>query len=982
MLFCVPSLLFASLLDNLEELRFSSITQNNGLPHNHVECIIKDSDGFVWFGTRNGLSRFDGYEIKTYYSESDPNSLSGNRILSISEDLHGNLWIGTYNNGVNKFNKRTETFTRYSAEQGIGNWVDMIKVFSDSIVWVCSDWGLAKYDAERDTFQVWRGDDNDSLSIGANAVYDILRTQRGEYFVAAEVPYIQKMDVASGKFTPVIYERSPLLKTNYRKRLVEAKDGSIWICANNHGLSKYNPITKESKFYDKGSEGIAGNTFSGSMAFDSEDNLWLASDGGGINIFSTKTETFEFLVSADREGALASNNVYSIYIDDNNIIWVGTFDKGINYFDPEQYKFVTSLYTPNDLSFFEGMSVISTFQDSKGNIWIGTDGHGLYMIDKTGKIKTYKSDLNKANTLSTDVITCIDEDADGNILLGTYTGGLMSLNANSGKFNYYQQSTTTPFHLGSANVWDILTDSKGRIWLGLLGGGYDQFDPVEQKFYNHGPGSNTPQMINFPNVMVVYEDSEGDVWFGTEGRGLYVLDNQTDKMEQLPVDSTQNVTTQGLIKCIYEDKWGQIWIGTEGDGLYVYDRKKNTYTNFNLKAGLPSNIITGFTEDDNGNIWIASSKGLAVYSAENKTFRCYYESDGLSSSSFNQGAIMRLADGRILAGTANGLDLFSPERITANVIIPPVAITSISILNQTIEVGKKYNDRVVLENDINYTKSIALMHKEKAFSIEFAALNYTLPEKVLYKYKLDGFDEDWIQISAKNRTISYTNLPPGEYMLKIMASNNDALWGNNVRELQIQVLPPFYLTFWFKAIAALITLLIVFVAYRYRLNSIRNRYLQKEFDQEKRILDLEKEKLDAELQKLTFHVLNRNRELINQKNRLMGLSMKAKESVRLGLQDIIAKFDEELNDDKDWKYIEPQLDKVYNNFVSRLKEKHQSLSVSEIKIAAYVRMDLSTKDIAEFMHKTPRAIENDRYRLRKKLELGTNDSLKEYLNNL
>ncbi|MBA7479107.1 hypothetical protein ES707_14538 [subsurface metagenome] len=214
------------------------------------------------------------------------------------------------------------------------------------------------------------------------------------------------------------------------------------------------------------------------------------------------------------------------------------------------------------------------------------------------------------------------------------------------------------------------------------------------------------------------------------------------------------------------------------------------------------------------------------------------------------------------------------------------------------------------------------------------------------------------------------------------SSNNDGKWGNNDRQLLVNILPPFYETWWFRSILTLIALLIVFLIYRYRLNIHKSRFMKKQIEQERKIMQLENEKLESELQKLTFHVLNRNRALIDQKNRLMGLSMKAKESVRIGLMDIISKFDEELNDDKDWKYIEPQLDKVYNNFVSRLKEKHPDLTLSEIKIAAYVRMNLSTKEMSEFMHKTSRAIENDRYRLRKKIGLETNDSLQNYLMNL
>ncbi|OFY54555.1 MAG: hypothetical protein A2Y87_05345 [Bacteroidetes bacterium RBG_13_46_8] len=230
--------------------------------------------------------------------------------------------------------------------------------------------------------------------------------------------------------------------------------------------------------------------------------------------------------------------------------------------------------------------------------------------------------------------------------------------------------------------------------------------------------------------------------------------------------------------------------------------------------------------------------------------------------------------------------------------------------------------------------------------------------------------------------MSYSNLQPGEYVFRVRASNNDGKWGNNESSLHIRVLPPWYHTWWFRMLMVLMLVSVVYFIYAYRLNIHKDHFRQKQMEQERRIMHLEKEKLESELQKLTFHILNRNRALIDQKNRLLGLSVKAREAVRTGLLDIIGKIDEELTDDKDWTHIEPQLDKVYNNFVTRLKEKHPDLTLSEIKIAAYVRMNLSTKEISEFMHKTGRAVENDRYRLRKKIGLDSNDSLQHYLINL
>jgi len=983
-LFLIITCIFVKAItqETLDAYRFSYLSQENGLPHNHVECILKDSEGFIWFGTRNGLARFDGYEFKNYFASNKSNSVSGNRVLSLTEDLEGNIWIGTYSNGLNKFNKKTETFTQYGTEYGIGVWINQLKVLSDSSVWVCTAQGLARYDSESDSMVVYKDNPKDPNSINSNGVYDVVRTSKGKYYVATESYFIQTFNPDNGKFTTVVYNRAPELNTNYKKRIVEDRNGVLWISSNVHGLSSYNPETGASDFYIAGENSLTSNVLTGAMVLGPNGNIWIATDGEGVNIFNPEQKTFTYLRKTDKEGSVASNSIYSIYFDDQDIMWLGTFDDGVSYYDPNRYKFNSSLYSPNDLNFLKGKSVLALFQDSWKQIWIGTDGDGLYKIDTLGNIQHFKHQANKANTISTNVITSIDQDKFGNILIGTYAGGFMSYNNNTGTFKYFNQNPYVPYLIASSSVWDILTDSKGRVWLGLLGGGYDRYDPKTERFYNHGPLSSSPQKINFTNVMALFEDSDQNIWFGTEGKGIFILDSKSNILNRLEGDTTLAFKTDGLIKCIYEDQWGQIWIGTEGEGVFVYDKDSKKNVHYDYSNGLPGNIVMSIAEDIAGNIWLGTSSGLSIFDPNTQSFRNHYESDGLNSSSFNQNAMLRLADGRILCGTSKGVDIIGTKQLESNNYAPPIVFTSLKILNQEVRPNQKINNRVIIDKSINYSKQITLTHKEKVFSIEIAALNYTLPEKCLYQYKLEGFNKEWINTTSKNRIISYTNLPAGQYKLRVKASNNDGFWNNNEKTLLIQVLPPFYRTWWFKSLIVLLLLLFLLSLYRYRLNSIRANFQKKQYEQDKRIMQLEKDKLDSELQKLTFHVLNRNRELINQKNRLMGLSMKAKESVRIGLQDIISKLDEELNDDKDWKYIEPQLDKVYNNFVSHLKENHPSLSISEVKIAAYVRMNLSTKEIAEFMHKTSRAIENDRYRLRKKIGLETNDSLKDYLNSL
>jgi ligand-binding sensor domain-containing protein/DNA-binding CsgD family transcriptional regulator len=968
---------------DINSIRFQHITQKEGLSHNSIECIFKDSDGFIWFGTRNGLCRYDGYEIVIYRSSNKTNSLSGDRILCINEDKKGFLWIGTFHNGLNKFDKKNESFTHYDAHHfGFGDRINEIVVLKDSSLWLCTDYGLAVYNEKSDSFKVYTPVQGSNNSIANNSSFDIIETRTGETYVTTDANYIQRFDRKNGIFTTVNYSRISSMTNNFRKRIIEDSEGTLWISANYHGLCWYKPKTGETGIYTKAPGQLTSNILMG-LTLDQEGQIWICTDGGGIDILDPVTRKFSYLRMNDNDPtSISSDHIYTIFFDDQQIVWVGTYDRGISYFDPSRYKFHSFLFKKNDLDFFNDKSVLSIYQDSEDRIWIGTDGFGLFMFDKDGKLSGFRYDPNNSNSISTDVITSLSEDNEGQILIGTYSGGLISFNVEKNRFTRYMPSTENINSIHSSNVWRILHDSKKRIWLGMLTTGLEMYDQENNIFISYGPLSDNPNKIDFQNIMTILEDSDGDIWFGTEGKGLYTLDNETDKMLQFATGNNPDIMTSGIIKTIYQDRRGYIWFGTEGNGLYQFNKKNNELKVFNNSDGLPSDIVQSIIEDSQGNLWIGTSRGLSKYNRNTGNFNSFIEEDGLSGNEYNKDAVLRLHDGRLIFGNTTGLDVFKPEDIPMNQILPRLNFTKLEILNQEIKPGVKFNGRIILTKSISYTSSITLTNKDKIFSLQFAAINYTLPNKCNYKYKLDGFDDTWTTISSDRRMVSYSNLDPGKYTFRIKASNNDGKWGNNDKTLQIIVLPPIWKTWWFRSLILIILILFIRFIYQYRLNLHKEQFRQLHFEREQKIIQLENEKLENELQKLTFHVINRNKVLLEYKNRLLGLSYKAREVVKIGLDDIISKIDEEISEDKEWIYIEPQLDKVYNNFVARLKTKHPDLTLSEIKIASYVRMNLSTKEISEYMHKTPRAVENDRYRLRKKIGLDLNDSLQQYLANL
>jgi ligand-binding sensor domain-containing protein len=462
-----------------ESLNFSYITKNEGLSDNNVECIFKDSDGFMWFGTRNGLCRFDGYEIKVYRKNENENSISGNRILDIIEDKNGYLWIGTYKDGLNRFNKQTEKFEHYGLQQGIGQRINRIKLFSDSSIWVGSNIGVIRLVNWGDTVRIIPfNDDSNYLS-----TYDMLETRNREVYIATDNQVIQKLNKNTLKFETIEYKRIPELSSNYRKRIIEDKNGLIWITASYHGLCSYDPKTGVSEIFTAENNNLSTNVLMGSMDIDGDGNIWLCTEEDGINIFNTESKTFKHLKNnPEQQGSLNSNHTYSVYFDDNERVWIGTFDKGINVYNPYQKKFSSSLFEPDDLTILSGSSVLDIFEDSKNRVWVGTDGFGLFCFEKANAPLHYKK-ADESDVLTSNVVTALGEDPLGNILIGTYTGGLIAFNKESEKITKYYSDFDRK-QLSSPHVWEIFTDSKKRIWLGLLAFGVDLFDYRDGSFIN------------------------------------------------------------------------------------------------------------------------------------------------------------------------------------------------------------------------------------------------------------------------------------------------------------------------------------------------------------------------------------------------------------------------------------------------------------------------------------------------------------------
>ena len=956
------------------------LTIDEGLAHNSIECIFKDSEGFVWIGTQYGLNRYDGFEIKTYRKNySDSNSLSSNRIICISEDKDGHLWIGT-NNGLNRYNKSTGEFTRfYSTDNYESIPDDRILTLKNikGTLWIGTNEGLARFNYEKNNFKRFIPRRSDT-SFSSLIIYDIIETKTGEIYIASNNNCLHKLNQSNNKFIPVYYSRDLSLMSNYRKHMVEDQNGNIWISAAYHGLARFNYKTKHSEILTPQNSSLNTVLLNGKLKLSPDNKLWLTSDGFGIIVYDISGNKFNSVQEEiENSNIVLNNKVYSILFDNQNIIWLGSFIDGVTILDPNPQKFTTLDTKKSNNGALSGNSVLGIFEDSKGNIWVGTDGDGLFKFDTTGNLTQFKHKPSDINSLSANRIVCINEDNEGNILLGSYTGGFITYNPTSKKFTRYAPGQSER-SVSSHHVWTIYRESARKVWLGLLGNGIDLYNPQENTFTNLGPYSSKSISVNNVNINSIMKDKDGDIWFGTEGAGVNYLKSDAQQMSYSLPPPNSDKLNESVVRVIYQDSNGIIWFATGDGGLSRYDKDSGDFKYLPL-TGTKSNVVLSIIEDGNKNLWLGTGNGLIQFNLLTEKFRHYTTNDGLQGNMCNRNSMIRLRNGNILIGTTNGLSLFNPDRLSTNHFTPKAILSKLRIQNKPVHINDTINGRIVLSKHLSATEDLTLKPKDKTFSIEFAAINHTLPQLGKFKYKLVGFEDDWNISNVDRRYATYTNLDPGKYTFKVIASNSDGIWSDYEKSINITVLPTFWRTVWFKSILFVVLFILFLTIYKYLLAEREKQYKREKEADEKKIIHLEKEKLEAELNNQTFNVIERNKTLVALRRRLSILTKRVDKKNEETLLDIIAQINKELKEEKDWKHIEPRLDKVYNNFMTTLKHKHNDLTISELRIAAYVRMGLSTKEISEIMQKTTKAVENDRYRLRKKLDITSNSSLKKYL---
>ncbi len=846
------------LLSQTGQYQFVRLDISEGLSHNQINCILKDSRGFLWFGTMSGLNRYDGYTFKTFHhKQGDSASLSDDFISNILEGPGGKLFIDT-RNGQNLFDPVTEKFsagtssylTQLSLPQAAVT--DIVKDRQGHYWFVQQQNGVSEYDPVTGKVKKFVNRPGDDKTIATNNITGIAITSKDDVWIVHSNGIVEMLD---RKTAAVTLRSNYLFKQDaegfFAFRLFADADDDLWIYVSTipHGVFYFKPGSNTWDHFDKNS--AKGRLNTGLVTGVTQDNkgiIWISTDHGGINLLDKKNFNPSYLLNnADDEKSISQNSITDIYRDNTGTIWMGTFKKGINYYHEGILKFPVYRHQPSVKESLPYNDVNRFVEDDKGNIWIGTNGGGLIYYDRqSGHFRQFRHNAADNNSISNDVIVSLCIDHEKKLWIGSYFGGLDCYDGK--KFTHYKHNPSDPRSLTDNRVWEIYEDKKHRLWVGTLGGGLDRFDRGTETFYHYK--SSMPNSISSDFISSITEDAEGNLWIGT-AYGVNVLKPGTGNFSIYSnIPGTPGSISNNNIIVILEDSFGRVWTGTR-DGLNFFNKSSGTFRIFRTEDGLPSNTILTILEDNSHNLWITTpngvSKAVVKDSGNNRInlqFRNFDERDGLQGREFNENAALKTQRGELIVGGANGFNIITPERITHNMVVPKVVLTGFRVFDKNIEAGELLNNRVVLEKAISEAEEIILRYHENVFSLEFAALSFSNPEKNNYRYMLEGFNKVWLATDGRQRRVTYTNLDPGEYFFRVKASNDDGVWNEEGVLLRIVVLPPFWKTWPAFILYALVIAGILLFARRLTIQSARMRFqLEQQKSEAERLHELDMMKL-------------------------------------------------------------------------------------------------------------------------------------------
>ncbi len=820
-------------------VRFEHLTIEDGLSQNAGLALLQDHTGYLWIGTQDGLNRYDGYSFKVYkHDPADPHSLSHNAILALHEDRAGQLWVGTWGGGLDRFDPATGQFTHFAPDPGQPDSLShgiVTAILQDStgVLWVGTLGGLDRLKPDGSGFEHFRQAAADPASLSADAVSTLFEDSRGTLWVGTGAyglagAGLNRFDRATGTFTH--YQHVPAdphsLASDNVAEIAADPSGRLWVGTGGYslpgaGLDLFDPATGTAQHFRHNPADprslSADNVFR--VRVDGEGNLWLGTWGGGLNQMALSRPGVFTRYQPDPylPHSLSSDSVWSLLPDQSGVLWVGTANNGLNKLTPHSRHFALFQNQPDDPASL-GHNAVGAFAiDPGGALWVGTWGGGLDRFDPaSGAFRHYRHDPTDPLSLSNDLVMALHLDAHGDLWIGTLGSGLDRLRAGSQQFEHFPPGAAG---LADGNITAITSDADG-LWLGTFAG-LHRYTARTSTFTRYPHADADPTSLSHDQVVQVLLAPDNVLWLGTWGGGLNRLDlNDPASAEPRTArftryqhaDTDPTSLSEDSVWAIQRGADGVLWLGTQG-GLNRFDPAHGTFQAYGEKDGLRNATVLGVLGDAQGRLWLTTNNGLARFDPAAETFVIYDAADGLQSNEFNSNAWLRGPDGRLYVGGGHGFNIFDPAAIQPNLVPPPVVLTGLKVYNSAVPHAPG--------------APVELDHTQDFVAFEFAALDFHAPAKNTYAYKLEGVDPDWIT-AGDRRYASYTNLPGGQYTLRVRAANSDGVWNEAGLSLPVIVQPPFWEAWWFRGLGLAALAALGVAVFQARVYTIRaqNRQLE------------------------------------------------------------------------------------------------------------------------------------------------------------
>jgi signal transduction histidine kinase/ligand-binding sensor domain-containing protein len=806
----------------VKDMKFRRIKSEIGLSQENVLTAVKDHQGFLWFGTVSGLNRYDGYQFRVFCNDPlDSTSISDDWIYCICTSRTGDLWIGTQNGGLNRYDHFTNKFCSYKNIPG-----DSLSLPDNGVVSVCEDKSGTLWIGTLKGYLCWmepsgtaihhfENEPNTVSDLKGNPINSIMEDSKGDLWMNSAKGLVQlnKKDKYSGKYTlHKIRWKYPQHRGSafYPNKIYEDSQGIIY-AGTTGGLYFYDRNVGDVRVFTIGSGKNTIDMYVSSIHEDRTGRLWIGTSDKGIYLIDKKRETYRHIRSNVNDvNTLGSDVIFAMCEDDAGTMWFGTFS-GISCYDQRQKPFLNYLYEADNPRGLSNGNVMDIRQDSEGGLWLATHGGGLnYLPYGSQSFTHFRYVPTDPASLSTNMLLCMSGKSRDMLWIGSRDAGLMKFNKRTKKVERFLHNPNDPTSISDNTIFYLYEDQKDNLWIGTASRGVDKLDKATGKLIHYKGIAGDSTSLSGNVIWAILEDSKGYIWIGTQFSGLNCLDPNTGKcVRYVNKPGEPNSIKSNSIYSLHEYPEGVLWIGTVGGALNRLDINSNKFTAYMQKDGLPGDDIVFIVHDRQGRLWLGTS-GITEFDPQTKKIKNYSQEDGIECGSISQEAALTGDDGRIYVGGSKGFFIFHPDSIRDNEYIPPIVFTNFKVFENSRD----------FPNDI--TQGIVLSYEENYFSFEFAALSYTAPEKNMYRYILEGYDKDWI-LCGTRRYASYTHVDPGNYVFKVIGSNEDGVWNTTGTSMIVHVVPPFWKTLWFRVSMVIIVLSMITFFIRRRFKFLEQR---------------------------------------------------------------------------------------------------------------------------------------------------------------